>query len=224
MAAPREILFRTDPPVMSSILIEKKLRFELKWKKWKPRTITIDSNGVLEYRTKKNVGGFMDIKVAFASYMPEEILLAILDHEKLNKFTGITVKCKTLEGYDTYIRCILENEQFENFRSTIAGSSPRNNLDKLGPIPQFAPDVVERHAVSGPQKNMSKSVMRRAVTLAMNTFDVRSRRDQIICKRGALRWLPVLFDNDLIHGSWYAHNPLLYCSCVSVNAFLFAFG
>ena len=45
---------------------------------------------------------------------------------------------------------------------------------------------------------------------ALDRYDVRSRKERILAKRGALTWLPVCFKNDLVHGSWcvrsYVHS------------------
>lgn len=165
--------------------------------------ITINSNGILEYKTESNVGGELSIRGVSLSYIPDEILLATLATENLNKFTGLTLKCKTADGYDTYFRCVLDIEQFEKFKDAIKIASKDHNVNKLGPIPLFTEEAIDKHAFDAKNnKKNTKSVMRRTIAAAMNNYDVRSRHDQIVSKRGALRWLPVFFDNDLIHGSW----------------------
>jgi hypothetical protein len=195
------IIFRTDPPILSSVLIEKRLRFALKWKQWKPRMVTINDKGILEYVTDNNVGGKLDIKFTSLSYLPDEILLATLHTESLNKFTGVTLKCKTADGYDTYFRCILDIDQFEAMKAAIRTVSREHNCDSMGIMPRFSEEVIEQHAETN-KGAKSSSVMRRTIAQAMSNYDVRSRRDQIVSRRGALRWLPTMFDNDLIHGSW----------------------
>lgn len=201
--AHENIIFKSDPPILSSVLIEKRLRFALKWKQWKPRTVTINQRGILTYTTETNVGGELDIRFTSASYIPDEILLATLQTESLNKFTGLTLKCKTKDGYDTYFRCILDIDQFEALKAAIRIAAKDHNLNNLGPIPKFSEEAIEQHAeASKNAKKLPASVMRRTIATAMNNYDVRSRKDQIVSKRGALRWLPAYFDNDLIHGSW----------------------
>lgn len=204
--ADAEVVYKSDPPPLSSVLIEKRLGFALKWKQWKPRTVTIYSNGFLEYRTDKNVGGELNIRHCSLSYIPEEILLAALTSDQLNQFTGLTIKCKTPDGFETYFRCILHLDEFEKMKEAIIKVAKGHNVPSLGPIPQFSEDAIAGHyikaATSGKGKGINQSVMRRTIAAAMNNHDVRSRRDQIVARRGALRWLPVMFDNDLIHGSW----------------------
>lgn len=165
--------------------------------------VTITQRGILTYITDSKVGGELDIRFTSASYIPDEILLTTLHNDNLNRFTGLTLKCKTSEGYDTYFRCILDIDQFESLKAAIRIASKEHNLNSLGPIPKFTEEQIEQHAEN--TKNMKKqpaSVMRRTIAAAMNSYDVRSRHDQIVSKRGALRWLPTMFDNDLIHGSW----------------------
>ena len=45
-------------------------------------------------------------------------------------------------------------------------------------------------------ENRNAIVMRRADGTAM------TRKEVIIKRRGAFKWLPVLCSNDLVHGSW----------------------
>jgi len=204
--ADAEVVFKSDPPPLSSVLIEKRLGFALKWKQWKPRTVTIYANGFLDYRTDKNVGGELNIRHCSISYIPDEILLAALHTDHLNQFTGLTIKCKTPDGFETYFRCILGLDEFERMKAAIKKVAKGHNVDSLGPITQFSEDVIAGHYIKAAATNGGKgntqSVMRRTIAAAMNSHDVRSRRDQIVARRGALRWLPVMFDNDLIHGSW----------------------
>jgi hypothetical protein len=39
------IIFESSIPILSSVLIEKRLRFALKWKQWKPRKIKLSHKG-----------------------------------------------------------------------------------------------------------------------------------------------------------------------------------
>eukprot|EP00600_Ochromonadales_sp_CCMP1393_P004390 CAMPEP_0174960330 /NCGR_PEP_ID=MMETSP0004_2-20121128/3648_1 /TAXON_ID=420556 /ORGANISM="Ochromonas sp., Strain CCMP1393" /LENGTH=568 /DNA_ID=CAMNT_0016208699 /DNA_START=212 /DNA_END=1918 /DNA_ORIENTATION=+ len=204
------IVFRSDPKILSTVLIEKRLRFTLKWKQWKPRIVTIFQSGILEYKTvtpccfffNRVRRGELDIRRITVSYIPEDILLTTLTTENLKECTGLTIKCKTTDGFDTYFRCIMELDQFERFRKALVVASPRNNVNKLGPIPKLSEEQITQHAEQR-KRGFTYSVMRRTIAQAMSDHDERSRREQIIAKRGALKDLPVLFANDLIHGSWW---------------------
>lgn len=39
------LIFESSIPILSSVLIEKRLRFALKWKQWKPRKIKLSHKG-----------------------------------------------------------------------------------------------------------------------------------------------------------------------------------
>jgi hypothetical protein len=48
-----------------------------------------------------------------------------------------------------------------------------------------------------------KSVMRRSIANEIDRQTKRTRIEKIISRRGAFKWLPVAFSNDLVHGSWW---------------------
>lgn len=51
-------------------------------------------------------------------------------------------------------------------------------------------------------KRIQQSIMRRSVAMEMDKFDKRTKIERIIARRGSFKTLPVLFSNDLVHGSW----------------------
>ena len=66
----------------------------------------------------------------------------------------------------------------------------------IGKSERGAENKVER------KESMSISIMR--VTTGAHEQDVSvDNKTRIISRRGALLWLPVLFANDVVHGSWY---------------------
>ena len=130
--------------------------------------------------------GEVDLTKAIIEYLPDEILLTTLKTENLNKFTGITIKCKTSDGFDTYFRCVIDLPQFEALKSAINLSAKETNIDSLGPIPMFSPEQIALH-----KKNTSglyRSIMRRTISSAVNLYDGQTRREAILAKRGALKW------------------------------------
>jgi len=68
----------------------------------------------------------------------------------------------------------------------------------------------------GRQYIIQQSSMRRAVTAAMDQYDRANRRLQTIERRGAFKWLPVYFTNDLVHGSWWFVFGSLYTTVISL--------
>jgi hypothetical protein len=68
----------------------------------------------------------------------------------------------------------------------------------------------------GRQYIIQQSSMRRAVTAAMDQYDRENRKLQTIARRGAFKWLPVYFTNDLVHGSWWFVFGSLYTTVISL--------
>lgn len=90
--------------------------------------------------------------------------------------------------------------------STIATRNPLAGTF-IDPMHMDIPDEgpVGQNGRSGAtQYIIQQSAMRRAITKAMDQYDRATRKLQTIGRRGAFRWLPVAFSNDLVHGSWYA--------------------
>jgi hypothetical protein len=204
------IIFRSDPYIMSSALVQKSFKFTLQWRAWKHRLVLINKEGQLGYGNGNDtyVSGMLNIKDCMVTYVPDDLLLAVLAPEQLNKFTGITIKCKTMDGFDTYFRLVLEIEQFENLKNAIrqvaTTSAGTSYIDSLGPIPIFTSEEIQKHSKSAVMRSdASKSVMRRTISRAMKHYETENIKAATIAKRGALKCLPVLFANDLIHGSWY---------------------
>jgi len=158
--------------------------------------------GVMTYgSSKSSKEGEVDLAKAIIEFLPDEVLLSTLKTENLNKFTGITIRCKTSDGYDTYFRCVIDIQQFEALKKAINLSAKETNIESLGPIPQFTPDQIALHKKNN--SGLYRSIMRRTISSAVNTYDGRTKREAILSKRGALKGLPVLFDNDMVHGSWW---------------------
>lgn len=59
------------------------------------------------------------------------------------------------------------------------------------------------HSSALPSSSLSTmSVMRRALAREMDLYEHKNKKENIVLRRGAFKWLPVYFSNDLIHGSW----------------------
>ena len=155
------------------------------------------------YGTNKKFSkeGEVNLTKAIIEYLPDEVLLSTLKTENLNKFTGITIRCKTSDGYDTYFRCVIDISQFEALKKAINLSAKETNIESLGPIRIFTPEEIALHKKNN--SGLYRSIMRRTISSAVNQYDGRTRRETILAKRGALKTLPVLFDNDMVHGSWW---------------------
>ncbi len=52
--------------------------------------------------------------------------------------------------------------------------------------------------------------------MAMDQYDRANRKLQTIARRGAFKWLPVAFTNDLVHGSWWFVGGAFFTTIVAV--------
>ena len=103
-----------------------------------------------------------------------------------------------MHGYDTSFRVIFTENELEDFKDAIKSVAKVHNLDHL----QRSSITEHFRPLSPTRPGNTQSVMRRAVARAMDRFDVRSIKEKTIARRGAMKYLPVLFSNDLVHGSW----------------------
>jgi hypothetical protein len=88
---------------------------------------------------------------------------------------------------------------FHRFLNALKVVATQHNIDSL----QRSQLTVEKKKKRFYFLRSKQSVMRRAVSRAMDKYDMRSKKERIISKRGTMKWLPVAGSNDLIHGSWW---------------------
>jgi hypothetical protein len=151
--------------------------------------------------------------------------------ESTERLQGMVIKCKSHDNIDCYIRCILSGQAVSEFINALVTVTGDENLKQVA-IESLQRDALENEAkkntpLGSTKATMKKttasathliqrigivrkkstlndnaSVMRKAVARAMDSYDRRTKEEKIRAKRGDFHWLPVLGDNDLIHGSW----------------------
>lgn len=194
-----EILFESRSTVMFSAL-ERKLGLSMQWKPWKARSISIGVNGTLMYRkadSNSPISGVLKLERVTVTEMSSHV-----DPESGGeRDCGIVVACQDMHGYDSSFRCVLAEDELAAFKDAIRSVAKEHNLDSL-----HRNSITEHIRPVSPTKlkGANQSVMRRAVARAMDLYDVRSIKERTVARRGAMKYLPVLFSNDLVHGSWYA--------------------
>ena len=192
-----ELIFETGTAVMFSPQ-ERKLGLSVQWKPWKPRSISVGANGVLMYRkTDSNspIAGTLRLNRVDITEMSANTA----DDPEAPKENGIIVACQDMQGYETSFRCVLSDFEYDGFKVAVRAVAKEHNVDNLRHN-----DIADHISPSSPTLRgpATQSVMRRAVARAMDLYDVRSIKERTIARRGAMKYLPVLFSNDLVHGSW----------------------
>lgn len=147
------------------------------------------------------------------SYNIAKITLTQMNHNALegngtDRDYGLLLDLATIEGHETKIRCILNDEQFHDFTDALQCVCKEHNLDSVRQV-SITQQVEEstgkypsRHRRIVSTARAHASTMRLTIAMAMDSVDTRSKVEQIIAKRGVFQWLPVFFSNDLVHGAW----------------------
>lgn len=192
--------------MMFSALRDRKWRFSLVWKAWIVRCVRISSDGTLSYYRPSDAK--MDPTnekcPRHKKFLLDTIEVSLITHEQSDSSNekvefGLVVKCQTLDRVESYFRCILPEEELKPFLDALKSVAKQHNIDN---IPRNELSLYKEQQRVFIMRSR-QSVMRRAVTMAMDRYDERSKHDRIVGKRGAFIYLPVFLSNDLIHGSWW---------------------
>lgn len=200
------IIYESPQPVLFSPLAARKMGLSLQYEPWQPKVIQISNDGSLVYRSDPGqpIKGTFTLSVVNITQLDHTIVdgNAVEEgssrHSDNKKETGICVKCHTGDGYASSFRCIMSADDLFSFYEAVKRVSTMNNLvsDNLDIRPQHKHNVFR-------DSHYNQSVMRKTIAQAMDYHDMREKKVRIRAKRGAMPWLPVLFANDLVHGSWW---------------------
>jgi len=108
----------------------------------------------------------------------------------IEKEIGINVQCLK-DNIKTYFRCIITQNAFDRFYT---------ELKSVGNV-KFE-KATSNIRIRQSQSN-NQSTFRKAITKEWDRAHIRDRSVLVIQRRGAFKWLPVLCENDLVHGSWW---------------------
>lgn len=202
-----------NPAMMFSAIHEVGFRVIQSWKPWSNRVIKIYSDGLMTNARPSRPDNIPE----HHKYLLTDIEVTIIENEGLEIATrGLKVKCLTMDNIETYFRCIAPAEEIDRFLEVLASVAQRHNIGQHTTTALNVPDPSKRRIFFVPGLNSKtgenqgdtrsflpgKSAMRRAIGRAMDVHDKRSVRERILAKRGTMKYLPVLGQNDLIHGSW----------------------
>lgn len=193
---PEVVIYQNDHLYFSAIR-ERNIRMAVVWKPWEPRTVRLTSEGVLSYQKPKRKGDIPRHKM-FSCKDIEVTLMADDERDDVTDY-GVIVRCHTMDHIESYFRCIMDESELDHFLNALKQVAEHHNIDTL----VRSQLTIEKKKKRFYLLRSKQSVMRRAVTRAMDKFDMRSKKERIISKRGAFKWLPVAGSNDLIHGSWW---------------------
>ena len=219
------IAFETVHPVLFSIKYE--TAFEKKWKPWKHRYFAFRVDSTLVYRKTKQLPIKARLRLE-GTRINKMTVDAVSVNPLLKKEFGISATC-TIDGIPTSFRCVLGEDDLELFFSAIRANVKDYFIDEdlknLEHQPVQSGVLVAALAApftkgTGAQSPawLNQSAMRVAITHAMDKHATSSNRTNITRRRGAMKYLPVYFSNDLVHGSWYVLMRPLTTPAVFVSA------
>jgi hypothetical protein len=112
------------------------------------------------------------------------------------------------DGKEVTIRCIFLENELEQLFAAIQRVTQAHNLDTLQRhTPTHEANVTNPLAAKvglAPSLYLrNQSVFRKLLAKTWDKYDSIANIQQIKMKRGAMKWLPVYFQNDLVHGSWW---------------------
>ena len=215
-----EVVYNSTTPVLFSDVVGGLFR-EVN-RKWKPFDLIIKKDGLLYVsRVKKN--GLSDSR----SFSMSTIILTLIEDNEKNNTGQIALKlvCENVQG-DTVgrrdsssfsnCRFIFDSKQdLQDFCSGLSAVSQSHNVDDFLKTVIAAP-LSELRSTANDEDSSSfnrMSIMRQALvrnkretkllTRGVDKLETHHLNDEIAARRGAFKQLPVLFANDLVHGSWW---------------------
>ena len=187
-----EIVWETREEVLFTILKTK--QFGKGWSAWAPYSLKLWDDSMMVFSKGTDVKGRINLSKAIITQMG--LAGKDLARVPVEREVGLHV----LAADDVTWRCILPESQLETFLTAVKSLASVHNIDNLqqDSFRMVSSELTMSHVEVG-----GSSVMRRAVAKAMDKYDTRSRNQQIVARRGAFKFLPVYFANDLVHGSWW---------------------
>lgn len=201
------IVYATPSPTYFSPLIEQHLGLELKWQRWHHRFFELRQDATLVVRhavkgVKTTILAKYDLSIVTVTHLAYKSEAVSATNPLIKQEIGILLEVKTSEGHGTQIRFIMSEDEQSRFYNALRGVAKQHNLDAVKHA-SITAHVADWQTKAGAKTQVNQSVMRSAIAQAMDTFDDKTRKAEIVNKRGALTWLPVFFANDLVHGSWW---------------------
>lgn len=195
----KELLYE-NPSLTFSAIHQQHLGTTLRWKPWGPRVVRIygdGTSGTLHYARSRKADHITPHHIYLLD-QHLELELAIGESNSTKPVESIlTIKTVRQDGITSSCRVLGHAAEIEKVIAAINQAMGRTDL-------QY---VDHRQSLTVVQSTLSSvfggnSAMRRAVSHAMNMHDKRDRKQRIMARRGAFKWLPVAGANDLTQGSW----------------------
>jgi len=217
------IAYTTGVPMLCSVFGDGFFhKFHSKWTK---SIFQFWTDGTIRFFRKSYFGSSFELveyeKLNISVCGLQKMEIADKDIEdELRGHIGIKVRCKDLHDVEASFRVIFPSpENVSPFLDAIEANSKQHNVDTLrNTLASFTiPDNESSKARRKRRYPFTMSTMRLSVQRVLDKTEKRSTIEVIRSRRGAFAWLPVLFNNDLIHGSWwFLVGSLLMTVCAAI--------
>jgi hypothetical protein len=186
------VAFETIHPVQFAVMEEG--AFAKSWDSWKLYYFALREDRTLIFRinSRSNIIGKFDLTKCRITHFDVGATINPLVYKE----HGITVNCHR-NNIETSFRCILNEKQFKQFSEAVRHYIPDHTFEEE--LKQVTPKQTQLIPTG---TRITQSVMRQAIADAMSNNEKMTSREKILRRRGAFGFLPVLFANDLVHGSW----------------------
>lgn len=193
---------------------------EKKWKPWSSRILEIRSDSTLVYKhTKETVPTHvLDLKVLNLSAVAIPKDASQVNNNMISKNDpeiGFHCECKENNMY-TAFKCIMPASELKIFCTALKKVSHQHNVDHFLSHHHIvsavkATEVRRTLSINTIEKHkQANSVMRRSIAESLDETVIKNRKEKIVARRGAFKWLPVYFSNDLVHASWSVDTYILW--------------
>lgn len=194
MEGPPEMIYASKRACLFSNLRDGK--FEKAWKPWSSRFLFISTDAILLYKLNPDTTPKRKLDLKSIKVVP--IPMSGLESPVEINEIGILVECKE-SGYYAAFKCVMSFDEAELLLWALRKVAVEHNIDEYQPIFDAAKLAAREQVVA----KGTRSNMRRSIAYRLDLHEKRSRHQRIVAKRGAFKWLPVAFTNDLVHGSWW---------------------
>ena len=193
--------------------------------KWKGRHIKIRQDGTL---TCLKDNGTVKHIVNLSTFLISIIEVTDSTSQLLQNKIGVKVECKRSDPHgslSTTFRCLLSRENAMDLCIAAREISKIHNinlfLDSLKPTNEeylLRPSLRLQQNEDRGTERMSN--MRFTIGRVLDMLEKFDRKQMILSRRGAFKFLPVYFSNDLVHGSWWFVVGSLFITVISIFVLL----
>jgi hypothetical protein len=190
-----------NPSLLFSVLHARDLGMTMKWKPWDNRIVKV-------YKEEEKKGRVTYAYPSKPNEIPPHHQFVLNDKTTLDLVSNsetddsvLTVKCLRGDNIESQFRCIGEKHEINKLMSAINSILQRRQKHSNTRVTTLTVPKQNSTRLLGSFSGKT-SATRRAITIALDEQDKRSKKQRIVAKRGAYQWLPVVGANDLTHGSW----------------------